>query len=162
VRIHRYGLVRDSGGAGKYRGGLAIEREWELLTGEAHLAIRSDRRDHLPYGLYGGCSGTGSINVLQHVDATADGGRQTAEILPTMISTSMSAGERIYHRMAGGGGHGDPWLRDPSLVARDVKNDKVSLHAAREQYGVVINEATGEVDTERTAEIRKQIKDDFD
>ena len=44
IRIERYGLVRDSGGAGKFRGGQAIEREWRLLGEEAHLAIRSDRR----------------------------------------------------------------------------------------------------------------------
>ena len=60
MRVERYGLVRDSGGAGQYRGGLGIEREWRLLDGEAHLAIRSDRRDHLPYGLCGGNSGSGS------------------------------------------------------------------------------------------------------
>src|SRR6185437_2624082 len=42
LRIERYGLARDSGGAGQYRGGLAIEREWRLLQGEAHLGIRSD------------------------------------------------------------------------------------------------------------------------
>ena len=59
VRVQRYGLVCDSGGAGQYRGGLAIEREWQLLDGEAHLAIRSDRREHLPYGLYGGEAGDG-------------------------------------------------------------------------------------------------------
>ena len=73
VRIERYGLVRDSGGAGQFRGGLAIEREWWLLEGEAHLAIRSDRRDHLPYGLYGGRSGTGSINVLHDTDGSEEG-----------------------------------------------------------------------------------------
>ena len=53
IRIERYGFVADSGGAGRFRGGMAIEREWTLLGPEAHLAIRSDRRDHLPYGLLG-------------------------------------------------------------------------------------------------------------
>ena len=65
LRIRRYGLVGDSGGAGRYRGGLAVEREWELLEGETHLAIRSDRRDHLPYGLYSGKPGTGSLTVSE-------------------------------------------------------------------------------------------------
>ncbi len=149
VRIERYGLVRDSGGAGQFRGGLAIEREWQLLDGEAHLAIRSDRRDHLPYGLYGGKEATGSINLLHHKDGE--------EVLPTMISTSIKAGERIYHCQAGGGGWGDPLARDPQAVARDVKNGKVSLEKAREDYGVVLDEETLAVDEEATAEVRKQM-----
>ncbi len=147
VRIERYGLVADSGGAGQYRGGLAIEREWQLLTGEAHLAIRSDRRDHLPYGLYGGQSGTGSINLLHRANGE--------EVLPTMISTSIQAGERIYHRQAGGGGWGDPHQRDPQAVARDVKNDKVSLLAARQHYGVVLDPETFAVDHEATQTLRR-------
>ncbi len=147
VRIERYGLVADSGGAGQYRGGLAIEREWQLLTGEAHLAIRSDRRDHLPYGLYGGQSGTGSINLLHRANGE--------EVLPTMISTSIQAGERIYHRQAGGGGWGDPRQRDPQAVARDVKNDKVSLSAARQHYGVVLDPETFAVNHEATQTLRR-------
>ena len=148
VRIQRYGLVCDSGGAGQYRGGLAIEREWQLLDGEAHLAIRSDRREHLPYGLYGGKPATGSVNLLHH--------REGEEVLPTMISTSIKAGERIYHRQAGGGGWGDPRARDPEAVARDVKNGKVSVEKAREDYGVVLDEETLAVDKEGTADVRKQ------
>ena len=69
----------------------------------------------------------------------------------------MRAGERLYHRQAGGGGFGDPLLRDPEAVARDVKNDKVSLKAAREQYGVVLDEVTLAVDEEGTGELRKRM-----
>lgn len=151
VRIERYGLVRDSGGPGQYRGGLAIERKWQLLSGEVHLAIRSDRRDHLPYGLYGGKPGTGSISRL------IDGDQE--KVLPTMISTSMQEGEWIYHRQAGGGGWGDPLLREPKAIAWDVKNDKVSIEAARERYGVVLDETTLEVDEEATGALRKQMRD---
>ena len=128
---------------------MAIEREWQLRDGEAHLAIRSDRRDHLPYGLYGGKPAAGSINLLHHKDGE--------EVLPTMISTTIKAGERIYHRQAGGGGWGDPLLRDPEAVARDVKNGKVSLEKAREDYGVALDGDTLEVDEEATVEARKQI-----
>jgi N-methylhydantoinase B len=150
IRIERYGLVRDSGGPGRYRGGLAIEREWLLLGGEAHLAIRSDRRDHLPYGLCGGRPGMPSVNILHHADGS--------EVLPTMISTRMKAGERIYHRQAGGGGHGDPLQRQPTAVARDVRNDKVSLAQAREQYGVVLDERTLRIDEEATRLLREQMR----
>lgn len=129
VRIRRYGLVGDTGGPGKYRGGLAVEREWELLEGETHLAIRSDRRDHLPYGLCSGKPGKGSINVLYRKDGSR-------EVLPVMISTTMRAGEVLYHRQAGGGGWGDPLERSPESVLRDVKNEKISLRSAREDYAV--------------------------
>lgn len=146
VRVERYGYVPDTGGAGKYRGGLAIEREWRLLHGEAHLAIRSDRREYAPYGLFGGKAGRGTINILKHEDGD--------EVLPTMISTSIKAGELIYHRLAGGGGFGDPFARPAELVARDCKNGKISADAARREYGVVMNEKTFEVDEAATAHAR--------
>lgn len=132
IRVERYGFAQDSGGSGQFRGGVAVEREWSLLSGRAHLAIRSDRRDHLPYGLAGGGPGKGSINILLHSNGES-------EVLPTMISSSMEEGDRLYHRQAGGGGFGDPWLREPDAVAWDVKNEKVSLAAAKEEYGVVLD-----------------------
>jgi N-methylhydantoinase B len=148
VRIDRYGYVTDSGGPGRYRGGLAIEREWTLVAPEAQLTIRSDRRDHLPYGLQEGGAGRGSINILHHSD-----GREP-EVLPTMISTSMRAGERIYHRQPGGGGWGSSLSRDPELVADDVRNERVSVEEAREKYGVGIDPATGTLDREATKALR--------
>lgn len=130
VRIERYGLVRDSGGPGKFRGGLAVERAWRLLEGEAQLTIRSDRRDHPPYGLRGGGPGMPSNNLLQEKQ------------LPTMVSTRMKEREIIHHRQPGGGGYGNPFERDPAAVALDAKNDKISIEAAREKYGVVVNPKT--------------------
>jgi N-methylhydantoinase B len=150
VRIERYGLVRDSGGAGKYRGGMAVEREWRLLEGEAHLAIRSDRRDHRPYGLYGGQPGTPSINRLYRGEAE--------EVLPTMISTTMRAGEHLYHKQAGGGGWGDPLVRPAADVARDVRNGRVSVAAARAEYGVVIDAHTLEVNEPATLQLREALR----
>ena len=145
VRVERYGLVRDSGGAGRYRGGLAVERAWRLLSGEANLSIRSDRRAYRPYGLYGGLPGAPSINILSRPEGD--------EVLPTMISTRMRAGEQLYHHMAGGGGWGDPLARPPEAVADDVRNDKVSIEAARELYGVVLDEWLA-VDVAATAALR--------
>ena len=145
VRIERYGLVQDSGGAGKRRGGLAVEREWCLLKGEAHLAIRSDRRDHLPYGLNGGEPGRGSINLLK--------GDGEEIVLPTMISTTIRAGQQLYHRQPGGGGWGDPLTRDPECVARDVRNEKVSVESARDDYGVVLD--GNETNEDATASLRR-------
>ena len=73
-----------------------------------------------------------------------------------MISTSMKQNESIYHRQAGGGGWGSPLCRLPQSVQRDVINDKVSIRAARADYGVIIKEDTLEIDESRTKELRKK------
>ena len=71
-----------------------------------------------------------------------------------MISTSMSAGDRIYHRQAGGGGWGPALERDPAAVARDVRDGRVSVNRAREQYGVVMDPRTLVVDHAETSDLR--------
>ena len=85
-------------------------------------------------------TGGTSSNLLIHPDGSE-------EVLPAMFSTTIEAGDVYAHRMAGGGGWGDPLARDPAAVADDVANEKVSLEAARELYGVVIG-ADGAADLE--------------
>jgi N-methylhydantoinase B len=148
VLIEKYGLVCDTGGAGRFRGGIAVERQWRLLGDQAaHLSIRSDRRDHLPYGLQGGEPGQGSINVLRHPDGTE-------EILPVMISRTMEPGDVLYHRQPGGGGFGDPRKRDPQDLVEDVRNERVSVVAARELYGVVLEDRSLKIDAAATKLLR--------
>jgi N-methylhydantoinase B len=127
IVVERYGLVPDSGGAGEHRGGLSVERVWRCLTPETSLIVRSDRAAHAPYGLQGGLPGAVSSNVLQRPDGTE-------EVLPSMFSTTIQAGEVYVHRTAGGGGWGDPKRRDPQRVADDVADGKVTPEAARELY----------------------------
>jgi N-methylhydantoinase B/oxoprolinase/acetone carboxylase alpha subunit len=119
ILIERYGLVPDSGGVGRHRGGLAIERVWRCLTPNTSLIVRSDRAAHPPYGLQGGGPGALSSNLLIHADGTE-------EVLPSMFSTTIQAGDVYVHRTAGGGGWGDPALRDPALVADDIADGKVT------------------------------------
>ena len=146
LRIERYGVVPDSGGAGRQRGGLAYVREYELLAPKATLTFRTDRRDHPPYGLDGGEPGAPSSNVV------VSGGE--ARELPTMPmhAFTLAQGDRFTHASAGGGGFGDPFEREPAAVLEDVLDGKVSVAAARERYGVVI--ADGGVDVEATRELR--------
>ena len=101
ILIERYGLVPDSGGAGRHRGGLAVERVWRCLTPDTSLIVRSDRAAHPPYGLAGGAPGTVSSNLLQRPDGSE-------EVLPSMFSTTIGEGDVYVHRTAGGGGWGDP------------------------------------------------------
>jgi N-methylhydantoinase B/oxoprolinase/acetone carboxylase alpha subunit len=128
ILVERYGLVPDSGGAGKHRGGLAVERVWKCLTPETSLIVRSDRSAHPPYGLQGGAAGALSSNVLVHPDGSE-------EVLPSMFSTTIQAGDVYVHRTAGGGGWGDPRERDQAQIEADVDDGKVSEQAAKEDYG---------------------------
>jgi N-methylhydantoinase B/oxoprolinase/acetone carboxylase alpha subunit len=128
IRIERYGLVPDSGGAGQHRGGLAIERVWRCLTPETSLIVRSDRAVHAPYGLCGGAPGAVSSNLLQKPDGSEI-------VLPSMFSTTIDAGDVYVHRTAGGGGWGDPRERDRRAIEDDVLDGKVSEAAAKELYG---------------------------
>jgi N-methylhydantoinase B/oxoprolinase/acetone carboxylase alpha subunit len=153
IFINYYGFVTDSGGIGKYRGGLAIEREWTSLANEADLVIRSDRRDHPPYGLNGGGTGMPSMSYLYH----KINGEYMSETLPVMISTKMQKGDRIYHRIAGGGGHGNPFERSIELIKDDILNGKVSKEAAQRDYGVVFDFKTGQIDIAATEAFRTQI-----
>ncbi len=131
VRVNEYGFVTDTGGPGKYRGGLAIAREWQLLDGWAMLQVRSDRRDHLPWGVEGGKPGTPSRNTLNP-------GSPAFEELPTMFLRELRAGDTYRHVIPSGGGFGDPLDRDPYLVLKDVREEKITPDFARERYGVVI------------------------
>ena len=146
ILVERYGLVPDSGGAGLNRGGLAVERVWRCLTPDTSLIVRSDRSAHPPYGLAGGEPGTVSSNLLIRPD-----GRE--EVLPSMFSTTIGDGDVYEHRMAGGGGWGDPLDRDPQRVAEDVLDGKVTPEGALAGYGVVVD-ADGRVDEDRTREER--------
>jgi N-methylhydantoinase B len=135
LRVVQYGLVADTGGAGLYRGGLSIVREFELLADEATLTVRSDKRAFRPYGLAGGQPGASSWNAL-----VRDGRERVLPVL-LMRPETMRKGDRYRHVMAGGGGYGDPLDRDLELVLNDVIGGKVSASSARGEYGVVL---TGE------------------
>jgi N-methylhydantoinase B len=119
IVVERYGLVPDSGGAGRFRGGLAVERVWRCTTPDTLLHVRSDRQTHPPYGLAGGGPGAASANLIVRAD-----GRE--EQLPPMFAAVLQPGDLFHHRMAGGGGWGDPAERDPAAVRADVINEKVS------------------------------------
>ncbi|MFO1350357.1 MAG: hydantoinase B/oxoprolinase family protein [Gammaproteobacteria bacterium] len=148
LQVVRYGLVPDSGGAGRQRGGLAFVREFRLRAAQAVLTVRSDRRDHPPYGLGGGEPGAPSLNLL------ARGAGE--EVLPTMpmAALELKTGDTFRHIAAGGGGFGPALERSPQQVLEDVLDEKVSIRAAREQYAVVIDPRTLALDAPATARLR--------
>ncbi len=150
VMIEKYEMVPDSGGAGTCRGALAQVRNIRCLADEATLQVRSDKRQYPPFGLSGGKPGTSSTNVLTP-------GPQ-AELLPTLAVRSIRRGDVFSHRLAGGGGWGDPLDRDPELVRIDVWNEKISSEYAYSEYGVVMNNRPFQVDLGRTKRLRQDMK----
>ena len=150
VRIEEYGLLPDSGGAGKYRGALSEVRSVRCLADEALLQLRSDKRAHPPFGLQGGSPGSPSYNILN----PGDGQR----LLATMGTAPMLHGDLIRHELASGGGWGDPLERDPAMVLADFLDEKVTADHARQVYGVVIDPDAQQVDTEATKQLRQELQ----
>ena len=148
LEVVRYELVPDSGGAGRFRGGLAFLREFRLRAERAVLTIRSDRRVHPPYGLSGGGAGGASGNTLWSGDSE--------ESLPgmPMAAIALRRGDVYRHVSAGGGGTGSPFEREPARVLDDVLDGKVSVAAARDLYGVVVSADPPGVDDAATRALR--------
>ncbi len=128
IGVHRFALRADSGGAGKFRGGLGVLREYEVLDGELSFTHRGERHYVGAPGLAGGHDGATARSVIRRHDGTT-------EEIPSKLVTTLHKGDRLIVETAGAGGHGDPHDRDPAAVAADVRNGKVTPQAARDVYG---------------------------
>lgn len=153
LRVTRWGFVPDSEGAGAFRGGLALVREYKFLGDEAVLQLRSDRRTFPPYGLAGGQPGSPSLNLLNP-------GTEREQTLPQTVTMDIRKGDVLRHVLPSGGGYGDPLERDPDAVLRDVKLEKVSVERAQETYGVVFRANELSVDEAATAALRDRMARD--
>ena len=143
-----YEFVPDKAGAGKYRGGVPFRRDYRFLEDEGVLQVRSDRRTHRPFGLYGGSPGRPSENYLN-----PDGENRA---LPSKFTMTIKKGDVFRHVLAGAGGWGDPLERDPAAVLRDVRNELLSPAKALTDYGVVVVEK--EIDAKATAKRRAEMR----
>jgi len=150
LRVERYGFLPDTGGAGRFRGCLSVVRQYRFLEEEALLQLRSDRRDHLPYGLEDGWPGTPSSNVLNP-------GSAAERSLPTNVTTEISKGDVFRHITAGGGGYGQPLHRECARVLDDVLDGKISNEYAERVYGVVMVESGDRVDDAATRSLRDRL-----
>ncbi len=150
VRVHRQELRRDGAGAGAYRGGPGVHYVADVLApsefsfrGECLGAPRA-------YGVAGGEAGkVNSLRLVPENGPAFPGPRYgIREFEP--IRVELTSG--------GGGGCGDPLDRDPGRVLRDVDDEIVSVEAARDTYGVVLDASDGRVDAERTAARRRSLR----
>ncbi|TQK72440.1 hydantoinase B/oxoprolinase family protein [Nocardioides sp. SLBN-35] len=145
----RTALVTDSGGAGRFRGGLGTISEWEFLDG-AELSLVGDKMSAAePLGVAGGCAST-VRNRIEIVDR--DGNRR---VLPKSGGAPLQEGDRVLVTGGGGGGHGDPLTRDPERVLADVRSGAVSAAAAAAVYGVVLTDDGAGLDPDATRAARE-------
>jgi len=153
VIFRNYDIRPDSGGPGKWRGGVGQVITVEVLRdGGSFLSRGMERLRFPPYGVLGGKPGEGMRAILNR-------GRADERKLTKFDQLPVNAGETLTFMMAGGGGYGDPFERDPERVQSDVEVGFVTHAGARRDYGVVIDD-DGAVDEAATAECRASLVKD--
>jgi N-methylhydantoinase B len=153
TRLLRFELIRDSGGPGRFRGGLGIRREYLNLE-DARFSIRSMKHLIPPNGCAGGRAGRPG-------DIWINPDSEEAKRLPTRYADyPLRKGDIFRLDAPGGGGHGDPLARKPQRVLDDVNEGNVSPQAAERDYGVVLKPQgrTRTIDQRATAARRKQMQ----
>src|SRR5215510_2203643 len=131
VRIERYEVNPDSGGAGRYRGGCGARRVWLMLAdANATGALCMERMTSPPFGLLGGAPGAAAVVKL----TTADG---VTRELPSKGAFAAPAGSIIDMITPGSGGFGPVAERDTAAIGRDLLDGYVSAVAAERDYGIV-------------------------
>ena len=145
-------VLTDSGGPGRMRGGLGRRVVFRVPDDEyapippVNLGIQSGRYRYPPEGLFGGKDGSRAQFLINGEPGNPYGLSQ------------LRPGDVVIMDAAGGGGYGDPLERYPELVEKDAADGYVSIKGARENYGVIINPQTLEVDRAGTENLRESLK----
>jgi N-methylhydantoinase B len=149
LRIEQYAIRPDSGGPGTYRGGCGVIRDVRVLCDEAELGNRMENSKFPPYGVVGGQAGRPGKITLN------PGTPHEQEIAPTSDGVRLKRGDLLRLMTCGGGGWGNPCARDPLLVQQDVARGCVSLRGALEDYAVVLDPVSLEIEKGATEEQRR-------
>jgi N-methylhydantoinase B len=149
VELVRFELIPDSGGAGKYRGGLGYVREYRML-GDSQLSARGGKLLTPPPGRDGGLAGRLPRLIVN------PGTSRERMVDPSDGNVQLHAGDVLRREQPGSGGYGNPLERSPERVLEDVREGYVSPGAARDYYGVMVIPCDGgwQVDSEETARLR--------
>ena len=147
LRIPRLRLWTGSGGAGRFRGGLGLEKIFEATTTDVTVSHRGERFASSPWPLEGGAPGA---RAHAHI-VRADG---TREDLPSKKMIVLHPGDRLCEYIAGGAGYGDPLDREPAAVLADLLDGKITANAVTDEYGVVLTPDGAAVDEEKTKDSR--------
>jgi len=149
LRVEQYETITDSGGAGKHRGGNGLSVAYRFLN-DGNIAIHDERWLTYPWGVNGGTPGQRSTKILKRADGTE-------QVLPAKCDgVEVKKGDLLYFNTWGGGGWGDPFLRDFNSVLDDVNRGLVSIEGAK-RYGVVI--VDGAVDEPQTTTLRATLSE---
>jgi N-methylhydantoinase B len=150
ILVERFELIPDSGGAGKHRGGLGIARTTRALTNIV-VNTQTDRAHCRPWGLDGAGDATGNSVAFRL-------GGQWKDDFPNakVLVAQLKPEDAFRISSGGGGGYGSPHERPAEDVREDVRQGYVSVKAAAELYGVVIDPETFEIDRAETARLRTQ------
>ncbi len=133
VRITRYELIPDSGGAGQWRGGLGIRRDYMFPWGQSSFSIISDRSKIPPWGIFGGKNGLGSKYILNP-------DTEKERTLRSKETFEIECGDIVSVQNAGGGGYGDPRKRKLAEILKDIELGKVHPDRAINDYGLLLKE----------------------
>jgi len=150
-RVVRYALMTDTGGPGKYRGGLGVCKDLTPVGHSARVNLTFDRGKLCKaWGVRGGKDGSGNKVVVYRANGDT-------EVRWKATALAVAEGDIVSFQTGGGGGWGDPFDRELERVRDDVGNGYVSLERAREDYGVVLREDLS-VDVEATARERAKAR----
>ena len=151
-RVERFEFLSDSGGPGRFRGGLGARRDYCIIGHNAGMTVTTDRALYTPpWGIFGGKDGRPSITRVYRTDGREEQWRKVSNL-------PLQDGDVVSFQTGGGGGYGSPLDRDPQRVLQDVINGYVSIACAREEYGVVLHESEMEIDWEATQKQREQMR----
>jgi N-methylhydantoinase B len=135
LRVERCALRVDSGGDGRWRGGLGLVREVRVLAPHALLSVLAEKGVLPPYGVCGGAAGAPNRFYVRRGELAIE-----PSPLPGKVSGfPLEVGDLVIMESSGGGGYGDPLERDPTRVARDVVDGVISRATAAAAYGVVLH-----------------------
>ena len=150
IQIHRYGLVTDSGGAGMHRGGCATAWEVEPLDHEMTVISFGEGRHYPALGAQGAHNACPELKLgrIERKD-----GVEVVDVMRKNAVVTIVPGQRVATVNPGGGGWGSPLERDINKVVHDVRNGYVSMAAAEQEYGVIVDTSswTGRASAARAA-----------
>jgi len=129
LRFRRYEFLPDTGGIGEYRGGLGVRRDIEFIDESGSLNTQFDKFKVAPFGLFGGGDGATGRLVLN------PDGPDTIDLASKTVDCKLRRGDVISMRTQGGGAYGPPDRRGRAAIERDLREQKITLDAARKAYG---------------------------
>jgi N-methylhydantoinase B len=136
--VEKFEILRDSGGAGRWRGGLGFVRDYRILTDDVRFSMRTDKHSVEPFGTDNGLPGGKGSCIINP-------GAQDERRLPSRFGDQrLRNGDLLRIERPGGGGLGDPLERPAENVLEDVRQGYISIERAQSNYGVAIELAEGE------------------